>query len=86
MDTPFIFQPTKSTVTFYFKDDFFKTAYTALVGVNNVYFPTFRLSIPTIHAEKVGGKQPGFVTTSPGSNFHNDVSFIIIILGQKGKF
>ena len=68
------------------KDNHLKATDTSFVNINNIYPPTLRLGIPTIQAKEVGGKQSGFITTSPGPDFHNNVSLIVIIPGQEGKF
>ena len=83
MGPSFILKPTKSTSTCYLKYYFLKAADATFTIINNIYLPTFRLGIPTIHTEEVSSKQAGFITPSSSPDFHNDIPFIISILGQK---
>ena len=61
VDATFIFHSTVRALAFYFENHLLEATDTALIKANNIYSPTFSLSIPGVHTEEVTSEKGGFI-------------------------
>ena len=81
----FVLESTVSASPLHLEDYLLDAADAALVHAYNVGLPVFRLGVPTVHAEEVGGEKPGLLASSAGPYLHDYVFLIAGISGQKGE-
>src|SRR6185503_17419146 len=79
----FVFEPAVDTLTFDERDDFLEAADSRRVGRENLDTPSLPLCVSGVHSKDVRHKQSRFVASRPGTNFKDDVSLVVGILGEE---
>ena len=83
MNAAFEFQLAVYVFPFDQSDDFLEPPDARSAGGEHVNAPAAALAVTRVHAKDFLRKQTGFVSSRTGSNFQDDVFFIIRIFGKK---
>ena len=74
MHAALVFEPFENVGAGHFKNDFLEATEIGRIGIERLNLPLVRLSVTTIHAKQIGGKQRGFRTAGASADFHDRVA------------
>ncbi len=67
------------------EDDLFEAADPGVVLRQDLGLPALQFGIARVHAEQVGGEQPGLIASRPGADLDDDVAIVARIAGHEQR-
>jgi hypothetical protein len=83
MDATLVLHFAVNALAFDQSDDFLEATDSGRTGGHDIHSPVLPFGISRIHAKHIGDKQPSFIAAGSGTNFENDIAFVVRILRQQ---